>query len=43
VLEAAPPDQLAALRRTAAELAAPYLTDDGLEIPGRALLLSGRR
>jgi SAM-dependent methyltransferase len=43
VLQAAPPDQLAALRRTAAELAAPYLTDDGLEIPGRALLVSGRR
>lgn len=42
-LQAAPPDQLAALRRTAAELAAPYLTDDGLEIPGRALLVSGRR
>lgn len=43
VLQAASPDQLAALRRTAADLAAPYLTDDGLELPGRALLVSGRR
>jgi len=43
VLKAASPDQLAAFRRTAADLAAPYLTDDGLQIPGRALLLSGRR
>jgi SAM-dependent methyltransferase len=43
VLQAGSPDQLAALRRTAAELAAPYRTGDGLEIPGRALLLSGRR
>ncbi len=43
VLQAASPDQLAALRRTAADLAAPYLTDDGLEIPGQALLVSGRR
>jgi SAM-dependent methyltransferase len=42
-LQAASPDQLAALRRTAADLAAPYVTDDGLTIPGRALLLSGRR
>jgi hypothetical protein len=42
-LQAASPDQLAALRRTAADLAAPFLTDDGLEIPGRALLVSGRR
>ncbi|HUZ10331.1 MAG TPA: methyltransferase domain-containing protein [Acidimicrobiales bacterium] len=43
VLRAASPDQLAALRRTAANLAAPYLTSDGLEIPGQALLVSGRR
>ena len=42
-LRAASPDQLAAVRRTAADLAAPYLTDDGLEIPGQALLVSGRR
>ncbi len=38
-LQAASPDQLAALRRTAA----PYVTEDGLAIPGRALLLFGRR
>ena len=42
-LQAASPDQLAAIRRTAADIAAPYLTDDGLEIPGQALLVSGRR
>ena len=43
VLDAASPEQLAAVRRTAADLAAPYLTGDGLEIPGRALLVAGRR
>ncbi len=43
VLKAASPDQLAALRRTAADLAAPYLGADGLQIPGQALLVSGRR
>jgi hypothetical protein len=43
VLQAASPDQRAALRRTAADLAAPYLTDDGLKIPGQALLVSGQR
>ncbi len=42
-LQAASPDQLTALRRTAADLAAPYVTDNGLAIPGQALLLSGRR
>jgi len=42
-LQAASPDQLSALRRTAADLAAPYATDNGLAMPGRALLLSGRR
>jgi ubiquinone/menaquinone biosynthesis C-methylase UbiE len=42
-LQAAPPDQLAAFRRTAADLAAPHVTDNGLAFPGRALLLSGRR
>jgi hypothetical protein len=41
-LQAASHDQLAALRRTAADLAAPYVTDNGLAIPGRALLLSGQ-
>jgi ubiquinone/menaquinone biosynthesis C-methylase UbiE len=43
VLQTASPDQLAALRRTAADLAAPYLTDKGLAIPGEALLVFGRR
>jgi SAM-dependent methyltransferase len=43
VLQAASPDQLAALRRTAADLAAGYVTDSGLAIPGQALLVSGRR
>lgn len=42
-LRGAPPDQREAVLRTAAELAAPHLTDDGLVMPGRALLLSGRR
>ena len=43
-LDAATPEQLQALRRTAADLAAPYVTGDGgLAIPGRALLVSGRR
>jgi SAM-dependent methyltransferase len=43
VLQTASPEQLAALRRTAADLAAPYLSAAGLEIPGRALLVSARR
>ena len=43
VLQAASPDQLATLRRTAAGFAAPYVTDSGLVIPGQALLVSGRR
>ena len=38
----APSEQLAAVRRTAADLAAPYTTDAGLAIPGRALLVAGR-
>lgn len=42
VLEAAPPEQQAAFRRSAAELAAPYVTDTGVSIPGRALLVTGR-
>jgi SAM-dependent methyltransferase len=41
--QAASPEQLAAVRTTAAQLAAEYVTDDGLEIPGRALLVCGRR
>jgi SAM-dependent methyltransferase len=40
--EAASPDQREAVRRTAADLAAPYLTGDGLAIPGRAIVVSGR-
>jgi SAM-dependent methyltransferase len=43
VLHAASPDELATLRRTASDLAAPYVTDNGVEIPGRALLVLGRR
>ena len=43
VLQAASPDQRAALRRTATDLAAPYVTNDGVEMPGRAVLVSGRR
>ena len=38
--QAATPDQLAAVRRTAAELAAPYTNADGLALPGRALLVT---
>jgi SAM-dependent methyltransferase len=42
-LQHASAEQQAGLRRTAADLAAPYLTAGGLEIPGRALLVSARR
>ena len=42
-LKNASPDQLAAVRRTAAEIAAPYVTGDGVSIPGKALVVSGRR
>ena len=38
----ASPDQLAAVHRTARDLTAAYITDSGVEIPGRALLLSTR-
>lgn len=41
-LEDATPDQVAAVRATAAELVAPHATDDGVAIPGRALLVTGR-
>lgn len=40
---AATPDQLAGVERTAAELAAGYTSDDGLALPGRALLVTGHR
>ena len=39
---AATPEQLTSFRRTATELAAPYVTDNGLSIPGLQLLVSGR-
>lgn len=39
---AATEEQLAAVRRTAADLAAPHQTDAGLRLPGRALLLTAR-
>jgi SAM-dependent methyltransferase len=42
-LQTATPEQRAAFRRTATELATPYLTTAGLEIPGLALLVTGRR
>lgn len=41
--QAATADQLDAVRRTAATMAAPHLTDHGLELPGRALSVSARR
>lgn len=37
---AAAPEQLEAVRRTAAQLAADHLTDDGPALPGRALLVT---
>lgn len=40
---AASPEQLIAVRRTAADLASQYVSGAGVEIPGRALLLTGRR
>ena len=41
-LAAASPEQLTSFRHTATELAAPYVTDGGLAIPGLQLLVSGR-
>jgi hypothetical protein len=41
--EQATPEQWDAVRRTAAELAAAHVTDGRVAIPGRALVLSGRR
>ena len=43
LLDAASDEQRAGMRRTAAELAAGFVTDDGVAIPGRALLVSGIR
>lgn len=42
-IAAATPEQSAAFRRTAADLLAPYVTGDGVAVPGRALLVSARR
>jgi SAM-dependent methyltransferase len=39
---AASAEQLTAVRRTAAQLAADYMTNDGVALPGRALLITGR-
>lgn len=39
---AATPEQLAAVRQTAAQLAADHITDDGVALPGRAILVVGR-
>lgn len=39
---AATPDQLAAMRATAAQLAAPHITEAGVDLPGRALLVAAR-
>jgi SAM-dependent methyltransferase len=38
----ASPEQLVAVQTTAAQLAAAYSSDDGLSLPGRALLVTGR-
>lgn len=43
VIEAASPEQQASLRRTASDLAAQYVTDAGVAIPGRALLTSAHK
>jgi SAM-dependent methyltransferase len=36
-------EQRASFRRTATDLATPYCTDDGVDLPGLALLVTGRR
>lgn len=41
--QAASREHLDAVRRTAAELASQYVSDAGVEVPGRALLLTARR
>jgi SAM-dependent methyltransferase len=43
ILRRASQEQRAAVRHTATDLAAPFLTVDGLAMPGRALLVSGSR
>ena len=42
-IEQGTPEQVAAMRTTAAELAAPYVTADGVDLPGLALVLVARR
>jgi len=39
---AATPEQLAAVRHTAAQLAADHISDDGVTLPGRTILVAGR-
>lgn len=41
--KAATPEQVAAVNKTAGELAAPYTSEAGVDLPGRTLLLVGRR
>ena len=43
LLDAATDEQRAAVLRTATELAAAYTTDDGVALPGRALLVTATR
>ena len=42
VFAAATPAQLAAVRQTAAQLAAEHISDQGVTLPGRAILIAGR-
>jgi hypothetical protein len=35
-------ERLAAFRRTAAQLASDFTTNDGVDLPGRALLVTGQ-
>jgi SAM-dependent methyltransferase len=39
---AATPEQLAGVRQTATQLAADHISDDGVTLPGRAILVTGR-
>lgn len=42
VFAAATPEQLAAVRHTATQLAADHISDHGVTLPGRAILVTGR-
>jgi SAM-dependent methyltransferase len=42
-IDSATDDQRAAMRRTAADIARPYETDEGFELPGQVVIVSGRR